>query len=215
MMFGSSIPTEPPKNLQFDGPPPNFDPNNVKYPWNPLKESRMDNAQYIEAPVTPAHGARDMPVIKPAEIQYQPQNGPAHGTFKTDSFNLAKSQSSNGKQQNPAIYQSSVNQPFIDKIVKRIYLHDVKGKTGKLPFAMGGSGGPSNNFISNHKVDYKDFGTYVEDCKKHLMMADDIRNTKMQQNIQPVASFDVQIEKCNFFFKLFSSIWKEKENSSP
>lgn len=193
--FGSAIPMEPPKNITLDGPPEGFDPNKVEYPWNPLKESRMDNHSYIEAPVTPAHGARDMP-LRSTEVTYDP-NGTAHGTFQTDSFNLKKSQSPNGT--NPTIYQSSQNQPFIDKIVKRIYLHNLKGKT--LPYALGGTGGgPSNNFISNHKVDYKDFGTYVDDCKKHLMMADDIRNTKIQQNIQPVASFDVQIERCNLFY---------------
>lgn len=174
----------------------------------------MENHDYIEAPVTPAHGAKDLPARAPPGYNAGQGNGPVHGTFKTDSFNLAKSQSANGKVQNPTIYQSSVNQPFIDKIYKRIYLHNLKGKVGKMPFAFGGTaGGPSNNFISNHKVDYKDFGTYVDDCKKHLRMADDIRNTKIQQNIQPVASFDIQPERCKpSLLTLLSPIRQEEEN---
>ena len=59
---GSIKPQEPPKNINFEGPPPGFDPNKVEYPWNPLTDSRMDKANHIEAPVTPAHRARDLPL---------------------------------------------------------------------------------------------------------------------------------------------------------
>jgi len=134
----------------------------------------------------------DQSVQPPPPPKQQVPGNKAQFQTNLSQFDLAKSQSANGKAQNPAIYKSAKNQPYMDKIVKRVYHTENKARRMSVP--NGGAGGGSS-FITNHKVDYKDFGTYVEDCKKHLMMSRDLKIAQEQQKIMPAATFNLKEEK--------------------
>lgn len=139
------------------------------------------------------------PPAKPTNLVPE-MNNKAQFQTNLSQFDLSKSQSPNSK--NPTIYKSSKNQPYMDKIVKQGYLHESKPR--RMSTHQSGFGG-GNSFVTNHKVDYKDFGTYVEDCKKHLNMAYDLKQAQQQQNVGPVTTFNLKDEKgINFDFNKFN-----------
>jgi hypothetical protein len=62
-----------------------------------------------------------------------------------------------------------MQQSFFEKIVEKDYY---KAKSSKGKSLIGASYTDSSVITSAvEKIDYKDFGHYVEDCKKHLTLA--------------------------------------------
>ena len=127
----------------------------------------------------------------PQSITPMPPQNKAQFQTKLDKFDLTQSQSPHLKNDAPAIYKSSKNQPYMDKIVQGEYTRRSGSRRASVAQSPNKA---TNRMITNFKVDYKDFGTYVEDCKQHLKIANDLNNYRNANNVKPTTTFDVDKE---------------------
>lgn len=84
-------------------------------------------------------------------------------------FDLNNITAAAGKKQKEVIYKSLIKQPFFEKIVEKEYYNSKSSR--RKSFACLSDIDSSLITGAIEKVDYKDFGHYVEDCKKHFKLA--------------------------------------------
>jgi hypothetical protein len=128
---------------------------------------------------------------------------------KVDKFDLNQINASAGREQEQVIYKSLIKQPFFDKIVKEEYFNS---KTSRRK-SFANMSDLENTLITGaiEKVDYKDFGHYVEDCKKHYALAKELEAFRQKNGGGPSTLVQVKLNrsKCfSFLNSLFSRIQK-------
>ena len=104
---------------------------------------------------------------------------------KVEKFDLSKIQSAAGKEQKQVIYKSLIKQPFFDKIYEREFYSSKSSR--RKSFACLSDIDSSLITGAIEKVDYKDFGHYVEDCKKHFALATKLQEFRKKRGGGPVS----------------------------
>ena len=112
---------------------------------------------------------------------------------KVDKFDLSKIQSKAGREQKQVIYKSLIKQPFFDKIVDKEYYQSKSSR--RKSFACLSDIDSSLITGAIEKVDYKDFGHYVEDCKKHYALAESLDRHRKTRGGGPVTNVQVKLNR--------------------
>jgi hypothetical protein len=116
---------------------------------------------------------------------------------------LSKIQSAAGRDQKQVIYKSLIKQPFFDKIVDKEYYKSKSSR--RKSFACLSDIDSSLITGAIEKVDYKDFGHYVEDCKKHYLLSMNLQKYRKVQGGEPVSHVQVKLNRGKFHSKLNSN----------
>jgi uncharacterized protein YeeX (DUF496 family) len=164
---------------------------------NPQSVQQSDLSQKLDSVSNQKpHEIREFPAEDPSRFQIQDEaNRQAdkiqsilhQSTFKpkVDKFDLSKIQSAAGRDQKQVIYKSLIKQPFFDKIVEKEYYNSKSSR--RKSFACLSDIDSSLITGAIEKVDYKDFGHYVDDCKKHYALSMNLQKYRKTNGGGPVS----------------------------
>jgi hypothetical protein len=93
------------------------------------------------------------------------------------------------------IYTSVIKQPFFDKIVEKEYINSKSSR--RKSFACLSDIDNSLISASLQKIDYKDFGHYVDDCRSHYALAKNLQEFRRTRGGAAVSKIQVKLNRGN------------------